>query len=217
MINRLVLVTTSLLFVLAGCASTPTATETHSGFLTDYSKLKESGDNSASYNAEGYDPKNYWQITFAPVEVSLSQQLLDNSSLEAAQQQDISKYVADELNRKLSSGFSGQGKGTLKIRAAVSGVSSSSEDLSAWQYLPVTLAATAAMEAAGQRDKALVLFLEAEAVDEASGEIVAAKVRASELGLVDNADFEKDPVEVIKPLLAKWIDQLVLDINKQLQ
>lgn len=217
MINRFVLVLTFLLFILAGCASPPKATETHSGFLTDYSKLKVADDNSASYRAEDYDPKNYGKIIFAPVEIFLSQELLDNSSLEAAQQQDISKYVADELNRKLFSGYIGQGTGTLKIRAAVSGVSSSSEDLSAWQYLPITLAATAAMEVAGKRDKALVLFLEAEAVDEASGEIVAAKVRASELGLVDNDEFEKDPVGVIKPLLTKWIDQLLLDINKQLQ
>ena len=217
MINRFVFVTSFLVFLLVGCASAPKATDTHSGFLTDYSKLKESDKNSASYRAEGYDPKNYGNITFAPVEVHLSPQLLENSSLEAGQQEAISQYVTDELNRKLSADFSGQGTGTLKIRAAVSGVSSSSEDLSAWQYLPITLAATAAMEAAGQRDKALVLFFEAEAIDEVSGEIVAAKIRASELGLVDNSDFEKDPVGTINPLLAKWIEPLMLDINKQLQ
>jgi hypothetical protein len=217
MIKKFAFVTSFLALLLAGCASAPKATDTHSGFLTDYSKLQESDDNTASYRAEGYDPKDYGKITFAPVEVHLSQQLLEGSSMEAGQQEEISRYVADELNRKLSSGFSGQGVGTLKVRAAVSGVSSSSEDLSAWQYLPITLAATAAMEAAGQRDKALVLFLEAEAIDEASGEIVAAKITASELGLVDNSDFEEDPVGTIKPLLTKWIEKLLLDINKQLQ
>ena len=217
MVNRFVLSAVPLLILLAGCASAPKATETHSGFLTDYSKLKATDDHSASYRAEAYDPKNYGHITFAPVEVHLSQSLLDNSSLDAEQQQDISEYVAGALDRKLAAGFRGQGTGTLTIRAAVSGVSSSSEDLSAWQYLPITLAATAAMEAAGQRDKALVLFLEAEAIDDATGETVAAKVRADELGLVDNSDFEKDPVGTIQPLLAKWIDQLLLDINQQLQ
>ena len=49
-----------------------------------------------------------------------------------------------------------------------------------------------------------------------TGKIVAADVAASELGLVDNAAFEKDPVGTIKPLLAKWIDQLVVDLGKEL-
>lgn len=217
MVNRFVLVAIPLLLIFAGCFSAPKATETHSGFLSDYSKLKASNNNAAFYSAEGYDPKNYGQVTYAPVEVYLSQNLLDNSSLEATQQQDISKFVADELDRKLASGFNGQGTGTLKIRVAVSGVSSSSEDLALWQFLPLTFTLTIAMEAAGQRDKSLVLFLEAEATDEASGEIVAAKIRADELGLVDNSDFEEDPVGTIKPLLAQWIDQILLDINKQLQ
>lgn len=71
---------------LAGCASAPKTTETHSGFLTDYSKLKETDENSASFIAEGYDPKQHGSITFDPVQVQLSQALLNDSSLEANQQ-----------------------------------------------------------------------------------------------------------------------------------
>ena len=214
---KLILTPFSILVFLLGCASAPKTTEIQSGFLTDYSKLKETDENSASFIAEGYEPKQYGSITFDPVQVQLSEALLNDSSLEANQQKEISEFVASELDQKLSSGFSGQGQGSLKIRSAVSGVSSTSEDLSAWQYLPVTLAATAAMEAAGQRDKALILFLEAEAIDLDTNEIVAAKVEAHELGLVDNSDFEEDPIGTIKPLLAKWIDEIMLKINKQIQ
>lgn len=99
----------------------------------------------------------------------------------------------------------------------MSGISSTSVDLSAWQYLPVTLAATAAMEAAGQRDRALVLFLEAEVIDLDTNEVVAAKVEAHKLGFVDNSDFEEDPIGTIKPLLATWIDEIMLMINNQIQ
>lgn len=217
MINKFMVLVVCLVFFFAGCASSPKVTDTHSGFLTDYSKLKESDNNTASYEAEGYDPRNYGKIIFAPIVVQLSPQLLENSGLEATRQKELSQYVTDELNRRLSAGFSGKGTGTLKIRAAVSGIAKTNKELAGWQYLPVTLVATGAMEATGRRKKALVLFFETEAIDVASGEIVAAKVRASELGQVDNAAFESDPIKVIKPSLDIWLRQLMLDINREIQ
>ena len=205
-----------LLILLAGCGA-PKATETKSGFLTDYSKLEKVDGNSAFYKTAGFDLKNYAQIKFEPVKVQLSQELLESTKLEAAQQQQIAEYAANELNRKLSAGFTGQGTGTLNVRTAVSGISNTSEELSAWQYVPVALAVTAAKEAAGKRDRALVLFFEAEATEETTGKIVAAKLSASELGLVDNADFQNDPVATIKPMIDKAINKLVAGIKEQLQ
>ncbi len=218
MTTKILFVPLLILALAAGCASAPKVTQTESGFLSDYSKLKTtSEENAAAYQAEGYDLKNYGHITFDPVQVHLSDKLVAESSLKASQQEKIAQYVADELNRRLAGGFKGQGTGTLNVRAAISGITSSSEELSAWQYLPVTLAVAATLEAAGKRDKALVLFQEAEAIDDATGEIVVAKIKASELGLVDNSDFEKDPIGTLKPLLAKWIDKLVDDFNQKLR
>jgi len=206
-----------LLALLYGCASTPMATDTHSGFLADYSQLKANADgNSASYYAEGYDPKNYGQINFAPVKVQLSDKLLAQSEMDAAQQQKIGDYIAGQLNQRLSAGLQGQGSGTLTVRAALSGVTSSSEELSAWQYLPITLVATAAKEAAGARDQAPMLFLEAEAVDD-SGKVVAARVRAVSLGLVESDAWEKDPVAAVQPGVAEWLDQVMADLKKRVQ
>lgn len=204
--------------VTFGC-SAPKAINTQSGFLSDYSKLEASktDDNAAVYYAEGFDLKDYSTITFAPVVVTLSPELSKESEVGPEELEKIAKYVADDLDQALTSGFAGEGEGTLNIRASVSGVSSNAEDLALYQYLPITLAAAAALEATGQRDKALAIFLEAEATDEATGEVVAAKVVASELGLVDPGDFKEDPVKAIQPLMDKWIEKLVANFNKQLQ
>ena len=67
------------------------------------------------------------------------------------------------------------------------------------------------------RDRALVLFFEAEATEADSGKVVAAKVSASELGLVDNSDFENDPVGTIKPLIDEAINKLINEFKKKLQ
>ncbi|PNU20448.1 hypothetical protein C2E25_06935 [Geothermobacter hydrogeniphilus] len=218
MVLRNIFVPLLLLALLYGCASAPKATEARSGFLSDYSQLKADSDgNSASYYAEGYDPKNYGQITFAPVKVQLSQKLLAESKLDATQQQRIADYLAGQLNQRLAGGLQGKGSGTLTVRAAISGVTSSSEELSAWQYLPIALVATAAKEAAGSRDQAPMLFLESEAVDAASGKVVSARVRAMPLGLVKAEDGEKDPVAALKPIIAEWLDQLMANLEKKVK
>lgn len=204
--------------LVSGCAA-PKAIDTKSGFLSDYSKLESSkkDENAAVYFAEGYNPQNYKNITFAPVKVHLSPDLAKDSNLGPEQQEQIASYVAKELDKALSKGFSGKGEGTLNIRSSVSGLSSKSENLAFYQYLPVTLAAAAAMEASGQRDKELFVFMEAEAIDEKTGEVVAAKLVASQLGLADTGDLKDDPVKAIEPLLQEWIEKLVANIKNQLQ
>ncbi|SHO53359.1 DUF3313 family protein [Desulfopila aestuarii] len=165
----------------------------------------------------GFALKNYGRIIFAPVQVHLSQKLLDHSTLEASQQEELTAFIADRLNSAFSKGFKGQGTGDLKIRSALSGVSSSSEELAVYQYLPVTLAVTAAMEVGGVRDKDLVIFFEVEAVDQATGKVVAARVRGADLGQVGTNRLKNDPVNAIEPLLEKWVDSLVDQFSKDLQ
>ncbi len=207
-----------LLVFLAGC-SAPKAIETKSGFLTDYSKLQisKTDKNAAVYIADGFDPKNYKKITFAPVQVRISPQLEQDSNLDSTQQKEIAEYIVKQLNKSLAKSFTGGGQGTLNVRTSVSGLSSNSENLSFYQLLPVTFAATAALEVAGQRDKHLVVFFELEAVDETTGDIVAAEINASDLGFADTGDLKDDPVAAIEPLLEQWIDDIILNIDKKLQ
>ena len=207
----------AILALLGGCAA-PTAITTSSGFLSDYSQLQaDEGGKSASYTAEGFDLKKYGKITFAPVKVHLSQKLLDETTLEPAQQEELATFIAEKLNSAFSREFHGQGTGDLKIRGAVSGVSSSSEELSVYQYLPITLAVTAAMEAGGVRDKKLVIFFEVEAVDGDSGEVVAARVRGADLGQVTAGKLKDDPVAAIEPQLQEWVEKLAADFASRLK
>lgn len=166
--------------------------------------------------APGFALKNYGRITFAPVQVHLSEKLLDQSTLDASQQQELSAFIADKLNVAFAKEFRGQGTGDLKIRSAVSGVSSSSEDLAVYQYLPITLAVTAAMEVGGVRDKDLVIFFEVEAVDQSTGEVVAARVRGADLGQVGTGKLKDDPTQAIEPMLQKWVDNLVDQFTQRL-
>lgn len=202
---------------LGGCAS-PSAITTQSGFMSDYSRLQsDDGGKSASYKKDGFELKNYGKISFAPTKVHLSQTLIEESGLEEGQQQEIAELITQYLNDAFTRGFHGQGHKSLQVRSAVSGVSSSSEDLKAYQYIPVALAVTGAMEAAGARAKNLVIFLEAEAIDEASGEVVASKVRGVDLGKVSSGDLNEDPIGAIKPLLKEWADNLAADVSGRLE
>lgn len=206
-----------VLFCLSGCAA-PQAITTQSGFLSDYSKLTSDAEgSSATYAAPGFQLKNYGRITFDPVQVHLSQELLDQSVLDAQQQQELASFIADRLNVAFSREFRGQGSGNLKIRSAISGVSSSSEDLAVYQYLPITLAVTAAMEAGGVRDKDLVIFFEVEAIDTATGKTVAARIRGADLGQVGTGDLKDDPLKTIEPILQKWVDNLVAQFSQKLK
>lgn len=198
---------------------TPKPIDTKSGFLSDYSTLEASkkDDQIAVYKADGYDIKNYKNIIFDPVEVNLSPELQKDSTLGPVQQKQIADFVARELNKRLSKGFTGKGDGTLKIRSSVSGMSSASENLSFYQILPITFAVTAALEVSGQRDKDLVLFLELEGVDQASGEVVASQVMASDFGLADTGELKDNPVKAIEQILQEWIDKTIDDFGKSIQ
>ncbi len=204
--------------LVSGC-SAPKAIDTKSGFLSDYSKLESSkmDENAAVYFADGYAAKNYKNITFSPVKVHISPDLAKDSNLGLEKQEQIATYVASALDKALAKGFTGEGEGTLNIRSSVSGLSSKSENLAFYQYLPVTLAATAALEATGNRDKELFVFMEAEATDQTTGEVVAAKLVASKLGFADTGDLKEDPVKAIEPLLQEWIDKLIANIQNQLK
>lgn len=177
--------------LIGGCAA-PKAITTSSGFLADSSRLTPDSDKkSATYLAPGFALKNYGRITFAPVQVRLSQTLLEQSTLNSNQQQELAVFIADQLNQAFSREFHGQGNGSLKIRSAVSGVSSSSDDLAVYQYLPITLAVTAAMEVGG--------------------------VRGADLGKIGTGKLKDDPVKAIQPLLQKWVDTLVVEFSSKLK
>ena len=147
----------------------------------------------------------------------LSPTLIEESGFEEGKQQEIAELISQYLNDAFAKNFQGQGNKGLQVRSAVSGVSSSSEELKAYQYIPVALAVTGAMEATGARDKNLVIFLEAEAIDEASGEVVASKVRGADLGKVTSGDLKEDPIGAIKPLLKEWADNLAADVSSRLK
>lgn len=214
---RLFFVCCAAAVYLSGCAS-PSAITTQSGFLSDYSQLTpDEGGHSASYMKEGFDLKNYGEVLFAPAKVQLSPSLLEESGIEAEQQQEIAGLIAEYLNDAFAREFHGKGSGTLKVKSAVSGISSTSEELKAYQYIPVALVVSGAMEAAGARDKNLVIFLEAEAIDASTGDVVAQKVRGADLGQVATGALKEDAVAAIKPLLKEWADNLAADVAAKLQ
>ncbi len=109
----------------------------------------------------------------------------------------------------LKNGANISGNQTLILRAAITGVSTSTESLKPYEIIPIALVTAAAMTAAGERDKNSELYLEAEFIDASTGKPVLQVVRK---GFGKNLDNDKQQVTL--DTLKGVIDGVVRDIEQ---
>jgi hypothetical protein len=114
---------------LTGCAH---LTTTRSGFLSDYSQLKPASDNSHQlvYHQPGWKPADYSQIVIEPSVVRLTAK--DEKKLSASESTDLARFCDDALKKAVlvrRKAASENAPGTLRVRAAVTGVDTSSPGL----------------------------------------------------------------------------------------
>jgi len=187
-------------------ASTAFAKENNSGFLGDYSKLKEvkdaAGDKVLRYVNPELKPGAYQSILLDPTQyypVPVPTARVPASTLTA-----VSNYVDKEMHDKLLSKLSiasEPGPGVLRLRIAITAEGSKTPNLKPYQYIPFAFIAT---EVVG-RGKVATIKIEAELVDSVSGERMGAAVRD---GVGAKLANDKAALELkdLQPLLDKWID-----------
>ncbi|WP_339508213.1 DUF3313 domain-containing protein [Pseudomonas sp. RL_35y_Pfl2_P42] len=165
-----------------GCASKTVAPDEYSGFLKDYSLLKEAKSPSGADVMRWIDPKadinKFTSVYIEPTQFYPQPQ----STAKIPQQtlNGITRYYDQALKREIGKSLplaTGPGPGVMVVRAAITAVSSKTEGLKPYEVIPIALVAAAVSTASGIRDQETTLATEAVFLDGANNKVVAQVVR----------------------------------------
>ncbi|MBK5412435.1 DUF3313 domain-containing protein [Pseudomonas sp. TH34] len=165
-----------------GCSSKVTQPDEYSGFLSDYSNLKEAKSPSGAQVMRWVDPSlslsRYNAVYIEPTQFYPKPQA--STKIPESTLQGINTYYSQALKRELEKSLplaDGPGPGVIVVRAAITAVSSKTESLKPYEYIPVALVVATVSTGAGIRDQETTLGTEAQFLDGASGKVVAQVVR----------------------------------------
>lgn len=195
--------------LLVACATKSSVTqEGNSGFLRDYSRLKESrtgsGQTIRAWVSPKLTPANYNALLVEPIVFHPEPRPTEQVSAEALQQ--MLAYSNDLLKRTLGERFrvvNQAGPGVLRFRVGFTSVAAQGEGLQPYQYIPIALVATMASRAAkGGAPQRAIIIAELEGLDSVSGELLGMRVRVGTGERLAKIGGEKTiTLETVKPLL----------------
>ncbi|MGC6369779.1 DUF3313 domain-containing protein [Pseudomonas sp. K2I15] len=197
---------------VAGCSSKVTQPDEYSGFLSDYSNLKEAKSPSGADVMRWVDPNlnlsRYTAVYIEPTQFYPKPQA--STKIPESTLQGISTYYSQALQRELEKSLpraNGPGPGVIVVRAAITAVSSKTESLKPYEYIPVALVAAAVSTGAGIRDQETTLGTEAQFLDGASGKVVAQVVRKGTGKPLSN-DSQVMKADDVKSVIDGWASDL---------
>jgi hypothetical protein len=197
---------------VVGCSSKTVAPDEYSGFLKDYSQLKEAKSPSGAEVMRWIDPKvdisRFTSVYVEPTQLypkpqptaKISQQTLNG----------ITSYYDQALKREISKDLplaNGPGPGVIVVRAAITAVSSKTEGLHAYEVIPVALVAAAVSTASGIRDQETTLATEAVFLDGGNNKVVAQVVRKGTGKPLEN-ETQAMKASDVKPVIDGWANDM---------
>ena len=194
------------LLAVAAFASAGYAADENSGFLGDYSALKEAkdaaGDTVLRYVNPKLKPGTYQKILIDHTQYYPAPK--PSEQVSASTLTEISNYVDHGLRTKLGAKMAlatEPGPGVLRLRPAITTVATQTPGLKPYQVIPIAFIVSSAKG----RGKEAAIQIEVEMVDSMTGEVMGASVRK---GVGAKLASDKAPLQLIdvKPLLDKWID-----------
>ena len=197
---------------VVGCSSKTVAPDEYSGFLKDYSQLKEAKSPSGAEVMRWMDPKLDVN-KFTSVYVEPSQLYPKPQATAKVPQQTlngITSYYDQALKRELGKSLplaSGPGPGVIVVRAAITAVSSKTEGLKPYEFIPVALVAAAVSTGTGIRDQETTLGTEAQFLDGATGKVLAQVVRKGTGKPLEN-DAQVMKADDVKNVIDGWASDL---------
>lgn len=201
--------------VLGACATKTTKEEQYSGYLKNYSQLKEEKDAAGAPVMRHISPKissgAYRQIMIDRVEFYPPPQ--PNANVDAATLEQIRAYLDQQLRKKIGERVpvvNQPGPGVVRMRAAITGAGGEKAALAPYEYIPIGFVVSTAREAAGRRAKDAAVYVEAELLDGVSGERLGAVVKKGTGEAVKGGESGKLTLEHVKPVLDHWA-QLAAD------
>ncbi|KAE9640722.1 DUF3313 domain-containing protein [Pseudomonas sp. PB103] len=193
---------------VVGCSSKTVDPKEYSGFLKDYSQLKEAKSTSGAEVMRWMDPK--FDINkFTSVYIEPSQLYPKPQPTAKIPQQTlngITSYYDQALKREIGKSLplaSGPGPGVIVVRPAITAVSSKTEGLHAYEVIPIALVAAAVSTASGIRDQETTLATEAVFMDGGSNKVVAQVVRKGTGKPLEN-DSQVMKASDVKAVIDGW-------------
>lgn len=197
---------------LAGCASKITPPDEYSGFLSDYSRLKEAQSPSGAEVMRWVDPEldlsRYHAVYVEPTQFYPKPQA--TAKIPQATLNDINTYYNQALKRELEKSLPlahAPGPGVIVVRAAITAVSSKTEGLKPYEYIPVALVVAAVSTGTGIRDQETTLGTEAQFLDGANGKVLAQVVRKGTGNPLSN-DSQVMKADDVKSVIDGWASDL---------
>ncbi len=167
---------------LVGCSSKVVDPDQYSGFLKDYSQLRETKSPSGATVMRWIDPKididKFTSVYIEPTQLYPQPQA--TAKIPQATLNGITSYYDQALKREISKSLplaAGPGPGVIVVRAAITAVSSKTEGLKPYEVIPIALVAAAVSTATGIRDQETDMATEAVFLDGGSNNVVAQVVR----------------------------------------
>ncbi|WP_448125079.1 DUF3313 domain-containing protein [Pseudomonas veronii] len=197
---------------MVGCASQVTQPDEYSGFLSDYSRLKPAKSPSGVEVLRWVDPKldmsRYNAVYIEPTQFYPRPQA--TAKIPESTLRGINDYFNQALKREVGKSLplaQGPGAGVLVVRAAITAVSSNTQGLKPYEFVPVALVAAAVSSGTGIRDQDTVLGTEAQFLDGANGKVVAEVVRKGTGKPLENDSQVMTPNDV-KSVIDGWASDL---------
>lgn len=207
---------------LTACESTATSRlrgAGDSGFLSDYSQLREVSKSQGRIVREWASPKfvpaNYRAIMLDPL--IFYPEPVANEHVGADELKKMIAYADAALRQELSVRFNvvkRSGPGVAQIRIAFSSVAAQGEGLQPLQYVPIALVATmASRAAAGGAPQRAFIVAEAEATDSITGEVLGRRVQIA-TGERLPARLPVITLEAIRPALDELVANSFPDLSQ---
>ena len=193
---------------VVGCSSNVTQPDEYSGFLQDYSRLKDSKSPSGVEVMRWVDPKldvrSYRAIYVEPTQFYPQPQA--TAKIPQSTLKGITQYYDQALKREAAKSLplaEGPGPGVVVVRAAITAVSSKTESLKPYELIPVALVAAAVSSATGIRDQETTLGTEAVFLDGGNNKVIAQVVRKGTGKPLEN-DTQVMKADDVKQVIDAW-------------
>ena len=197
---------------MIGCASKVQQPDEYSGFLKDYSRLKEARSPSGAEVMRWIDPKlnvdQYTQVYIEPSQFYPAPQ--PTAKIPKSTLTGITGYYDQALKRELGKSLplaSAPGPGVIVVRPAITAVSSKTEGLKPYELIPVALVAAAVSTASGIRDQETTLATEAVFLDGQTQAVVAQVVRKGTGKPLEN-DSQVLKADDVKKVIDGWASDM---------
>ncbi|WP_237882504.1 DUF3313 domain-containing protein [Pseudomonas sp. PGPR40] len=197
---------------MVGCSSKVVEPDQYSGFLKDYSQLKEAKSPSGAVVMRWMDPKldinKYTSVYVEPTQLYPKPQ--PTEKIPQTTLNGITSYYDQALKREIGRSLplaSGPGPGVLVMRAAITAVSSKTEGLKPYEVIPIALVAAAVSTATGIRDQETDLATEAVFLDGGNNKVLAQVVRKGTGKPLENSEQVMKPNDV-KNVIDGWASDL---------